>query len=475
MAYLHALLPRSQVVQSVGATLLVCASLLASAPALAQSAAPPPPPTPVPFEEALLNAANALFSKVNLQGAPDRVPLVIDPLIDGFTGAQSTATRSMQHRIGDLVRTSYRRFELLPFTTESIDKRPMLLIGTFTAINQAGVAGGARDVYRICLALADLKENKIVSKGHTRALPQGIDTTPIAFFDDSPAFVKDQATDGYIKSCQASRLGDPLDPGYADRIRVAVHVNDGIEAYGGKKYAEALEHYERALRTPGGEQLRVYNGIYLANWKLNRRAAAREAFDRIVDYGLDKQRLAVKFLFRPNAAQFTTDSAMRPQYDMWIQQIAKRTTTADKCLEVSGHTSATGTAELNERLSLQRAAYVMDGLRGAEPAKSKVRYAAKGLGSRELIVGTGKDDASDALDRRVEFNTVPCSNLTVAEKKEGTSKPAKKAGMTRSAAADESKPAKLPAPPRIRGDDWAPRVPGQVRHYLRRYGLGDLL
>ena len=30
--------------------------------------APAPPPTPLAFEEALLNAANTLFSKANLQG-----------------------------------------------------------------------------------------------------------------------------------------------------------------------------------------------------------------------------------------------------------------------------------------------------------------------------------------------------------------------------------------------------------------------
>ena len=31
-----------------------------------------------------------------------------------------------------------------------------------------------------------------------------------------------------------------------------------------------------------------------------------------------------------------------------------------------------------------------------------------GVGYRENIVGTGADDASDAVDRRVEFKTVEC-------------------------------------------------------------------
>jgi len=394
--------------RSVCASALISLSALWSGSALAQTApAATPPPTPIAFEQALLNAANSLFSKANLQGAPDRVRLVIDPLIDGSTGAQSVATSSMEQRIADLVRTNYPRFEIAPFNTEAVANLPVVLIGTFTAINNAGVAGGPRDAYRICLALADLKTNKIISKGATRALPEGIDATPAAFFADSPAFVKDPATEAYIKNCQGSRLGDPIDQVYTDRIQVAVHVNDGIQAYNAKRYTEALEHYEKARRAPGGEQLRVLNGLYLANWKLNRREAAREAFDRIVDFGLEAQRLSVKFLFTPNSARFGSDRGTSAEYATWMQGIATQTVKADKCLEVVGHTSATGSADVNDRLSLERGEYVRGRLRATSDGKV-ARFAAKGAGSRELIVGTGKDDSSDAADRRVEFNTIPC-------------------------------------------------------------------
>ena len=36
------------------------------------------------------------------------------------------------------------------------------------------------------------------------------------------------------------------------------------------------------------------------------------------------------------------------------------------------------------------------------------RTRASGMGWRENIVGTGTDDVSDALDRRVEFKIVDC-------------------------------------------------------------------
>jgi outer membrane protein OmpA-like peptidoglycan-associated protein len=460
---------------------LVLAVGLALSPAIAQTLPPAPPPTPIAFEQALLNAANTLFSKANLPIGSDRVPLIIEPLIDGFTGAQSMTSRSMERRISDLVRTNYQRFELLPFTTESVDKQPIVLIGTFTAINNAGIAGGPRDAYRICLALADLKDKRIISKGATRALPEGIDPTPTSFFDDSPAFVKDPATDGLIRSCQASKLGEPLDPAYADRMRVSVLVNDGIEAYNAGRYSDALAHYEAAWRSPGGEQLRVLNGLYLANWKLGRREAARDAFDRVVDYGLNAERMAVKFLFRPNAAQFTTDRNVRPQYDMWVAEIARRATTADKCLEVSGHTSATGSADLNEKLSLQRAEYVRDRLNEAAGKGSK-RFVAIGVGPRQLIVGTGRDDASDALDRRVEFRTIPCAGLAATSGKAAPEKPVSKADPKRPDPKPETagerapKAARRPPPPPRRyvdeeGNVRVPQVPGEVRRQLRKYGI----
>jgi outer membrane protein OmpA-like peptidoglycan-associated protein len=392
--------------RAISATCLSTVFAMFSNIAFAQT--PPPLPPPIPFQEALLKAANDLFKNANLQDAPDKVTLVIDPLIDGVTGAQSTATRSMGRRITDLVKSSYPRFQIDRFTTTAIEKSPVVLIGTFTAINSGGVATGPRDAYRICLALADLKSRKLISKGFARALPEGVNSRPISFFNDSPVFAKDPATDGYVRSCQGTKAGDPIQQGYIEHIRVAALVSDAIEAYDGRKYKQALELYERAAKTDGGEQLRVLNGLYLANWRLNRKPAAEAAFGKIVDFGLKTDpdhRLTVKFLFRKNSSRFDRQDK---EYPMWVRQIAQRTAKASRCLEIIGHTSATGPAALNDRLSQLRAEYVRD--RIVEHAKGlHQRLITTGVGSRQMLVGTGKDDASDALDRRVEFKTINCS------------------------------------------------------------------
>lgn len=39
------------------------------------------------------------------------------------------------------------------------------------------------------------------------------------------------------------------------------------------------------------------------------------------------------------------------------------------------------------------------------------RTQARGVGSREVIVGNGKDDLADVLDRRVEFAPLRCETL----------------------------------------------------------------
>jgi outer membrane protein OmpA-like peptidoglycan-associated protein len=371
------------------------------------AAAAPPPPTPVAFETALLKAANDLFSKAKLDATPETVTLVIDPLIDGVTGAQSVATQLEQKRVIELVKKSYPRFQVARFSSDTVAKAPIVLIGTFTAVNNAGVAGGPRDAYRICLALADLKSKTIISKGVSRALPDGIDPTPVSFFADSPVFTKDSSTDGYIKSCQGTKVGDNIDQAYADRIVVASLVNDGIEAYDAGNYRDALDVYQSALKTPGGDQLRVLNGIYLANYKLHRIKPAMEAFGKVVDYGLKSDKLAFKFLFKPGSTQFATDRSIRAPYDAWLDKIAQRTAAKQGCLEIVGHTSATGLPAINDRLSGLRADYVKDRLEDNDHAL-RGRLVSTGKGSREMIVGTGKDDLSDALDRRVEFKTAKC-------------------------------------------------------------------
>lgn len=370
-------------------------------------APPPPPPTPIAFDDALLRAANDLFSKAKVPPGSDKIELVIDPLIDAATGAQSSATRLMQERIKDLVNKSYPRFVVRPFSSEALSRAPVVLIGTFTAVNNGGAPDGVRDAYRICLALADLRSKSIVSKGVARAKPEAVKADPTPAFADAPIWTNDPATSAYIKTCQGSKLGDPIDPFYVERIATSAFVSDAILEYDDKRYREALAFYRTALQMSGGDQLRVRSGIYLSSWKLNRRADATEAFGSLVNYSLAANKLSVRLLFKPGTTQFLDDANITSSYPMWLSQIATQAMQRNSCIDVVGHTSNTGPAQVNERLSVLRAQFIKDLLQSASPSLAD-RLKAVGVGSRELIVGTGRDDASDAIDRRVDFNVHHC-------------------------------------------------------------------
>ena len=128
----------------------------------------------------------------------------------------------------------------------------------------------------------------------------------------------------------------------------------------------------------------------------------------VVAYGIAYNQLGVKFLFNPGKTEFWTDPKISGPYAMWLRQIAKESTSAKACMNIVGHTSHTGSEPTNDALSLQRANFIRQRL-VAEAAMLGAKTKTSGMGFRQNIVGSGTDNAVDALDRRVEFKIVPCT------------------------------------------------------------------
>ena len=380
----------------------------APAPTAAPAPAPAAPPPILPYDEAVLSAATNLLTKAQLPAGVARHALVVDPLIDGVTGMQSNATQAMGAKLADLIRKSYPQYDLQAFSAPNVAKSPLVLVGTFTGVNAARKTEGQREAYRICLALADLKTGKLVSKGLAFASKDGVDITPTPFFRDSPAWAEDANTSGYVRTCQGTKAGDPIHPAYLERIQSAATISEAIDAYAAGKYAEALKLYNSVANAPSGKQLRVYSGQYLTNLRLGKRAEAAKAFGHIVDQGLETKRLGVKFLFKPGTTAYWNDPKGLPTpYPIWLSEIGSHAGKLQSCLEVVGHTSPSGPEPVNETLALRRAEQVrLELLRASKPLAKRV--IASGAGSREAMIGNGRDDATDALDRRVEFKVVGC-------------------------------------------------------------------
>lgn len=382
-------------------------ALLLAAAALAGCVTPGPTAVSsdaLPLEQAVNQAVDSLAAQ-SAQGPAvlarlNKRALLIDPTLDAASGQQTALTLQLDQRVADRLRAQHPAFEVLAFEPASLPRAQVLLTGTITR------TAGAKSPFQIQLALTDLKSRLVLAQAGSRARDDGFDTQPTAYYRDSPVLLKDAAVLGYVATSQGTP-GQPADKAYLDRVAAAVLIQEGTRLYNAERYEQALATYRNVLATPAGEQMRTLNGIYLASWKLGRTADAETAFGRLVALGLGANSLGVKLLFKPGSTEFWADSQVSGPYPIWLRQIARQAAAAKVCMTVVGHTSRTGSEAFNERLSAQRAAAIQKRLE-QESADLTGRLKAAGQGWRDNLIGTGTDDASDALDRRVEFRVAGC-------------------------------------------------------------------
>ena len=379
---------------------------------VAACAAPPPQATSVgemPFEEAVAQATDGLVGQV--QKGPAflaklaKRSVVLDPMLDAATGQQTAATSLLETRVSERLAAKADVFEILPFQSANLGKAQYLLTGTMTRVGGDGTA--KKRALQIQLALTDLKTGVVAAQASALARDEGLDHTPLPYYRDSPVLVKDKVIEGYART-SATPPGQRGDAFYLERIAEATLIHEATSLYNQERYVEALGRYRSALAMPTGEQLRVANGIYLTSTKLGRTAEAEQAFGRVVALGIAYNELGVKFLFNPGSTQFWSDQKVSGAYPMWLRQIARESTGAKVCMNIVGHTSRTGSEPANDALSLQRANFIRERL-AAEAQSLGAKTKTSGMGFRQNIVGSGTDNAVDALDRRVEFKIVPCT------------------------------------------------------------------
>ncbi|KTT14474.1 OmpA family protein [uncultured Pseudacidovorax sp.] len=392
--------------------LRVLLSLLVAGAALAACASKPPPSTEArPFDRAVQQAVDDLMVQTQkmpaflarVESRLQQSRIVIDPLLDGTTGQQTEVTQAAQQRVVQRMQERFAQFTVSQVDSQAVAQAQYLLSGTLT--RQADASAGR---WQLALALTELKSGTVVAQSTARVTDEKLDTRPTAFYRDSPVSIRDRAVDGYIRTSQTP-AGQQADTLYLQRLPTTAVLQEAIDAYAAGRWQEALARYEAAAQRPDGQQLRVYNGLYLTQMQLGRTADAERSFGQLARLGLEASKLSVKFLFRPGSTEFLSDSRISGVYPMWLRQIARQAAQMNgNCLLVTGHTSRTGSESVNERLSLQRATIVRTRLAAEAPSLAR-RLKEAGMGFRENIVGTGADDASDALDRRVEFKVEDCA------------------------------------------------------------------
>jgi len=280
------------------------------APSPAPAAAPAPSPALVapsappalvaaPFADAVARAGERLLQDAQATLGSGPRELVIDPLIDASTGQQTNSTVQMGAQLAGLITRRVPSWNVQPLTRGALATRPLLLIGTLTAINTKNVQDENADAFRVCLVIIDLRTGKLVAKRVDRATLATVDAEPLGLYRESPTWALDVTAQAYIKSCQGSSPGDPVAPGYLQRLPAQAVINEAMLAYADNKPADAYRLYNEARDLADPQDLRVLNGLYTTSWKTGRKKEAAETFGKIVGIGLDAKKLPIKLFFNP--------------------------------------------------------------------------------------------------------------------------------------------------------------------------------
>ncbi len=368
-----------------------------------------------PIDAAVTSMTTALFANANLDPSEQRI-LVVDPPVDQSTVRHSTITRDVERRVLNTVSQRYPNIHPSAMGEAALLRQPIVLLSCMSPVTAAGdktpYRQGPAPAYRVWASLSDTRTGKIVSSETAWVRSEDVDVTPTKFFRDSPVWSLDHSMRAYLKVC-GGKPGETMDQAYLTGMDASAVADRGTSAYEAGRYEDALADYTAASTMPEGDRMRVWNGMYLTNMALGRPQAAEAAFGKMVDLGLAQGNLAVKFLFKPASAQFWTGGTLSQDYPMWLREIASRSAAQRVCMLVLGHTSPTGPRAVNESLSERRAKFVRQQIVERAPVL-KVRLEALGRGSSDTLVGTGQDDATDALDRRVDFEPQRCNALEVA-------------------------------------------------------------
>ncbi len=381
------------------AAIALVAALLMSA---CQSNPTAPPSGPRTLPQAVQQLADELVAQTTptmLERLKSR-KLVLDPFIDAKSGQQTKTTQQVSELFAQNLRKRDGNLQLQNFSASGVEQADYLIAGTLQQEDAT-----AKD-YVLTSTITERRTGMVIARSVTRIRQQDIDSTPSAFYADSPSLVNDRLTQGYIKTSQTA-VGSQADQAYLSSISTAAVINEADKAYESQRYSDALVRYQTAEQRPDGKQLRVFNGLYNTNIKLGKQQDAETAFSQIVALGLGTNNLSMRLLFNPGTTDFWKDTAVSGAYPMWLKLIAQETVQGEYCLNVVGHTSRTGTEAGNARLSQNRAKHVRDIL-VQNDRKLASRIDVDGVGWRDNIIGSGTDDVRDSLDRRVEFKVKSC-------------------------------------------------------------------
>jgi outer membrane protein OmpA-like peptidoglycan-associated protein len=365
----------------------------------------PPAPPEIRFHRDAASAIDFLSKALAQQLAPMSKPTNFIP-VEEFVSVQSAeipvSGRTLQAQLIEALGKTMAPAKFAPLTGASATGAQWALLANYATPRPDERLAQSGNWVRLQVAMVQSSTGKVLTRITTYLDASQFNAEPTQFYKDAPMYLTDAR--------HRQRVGamDTQTPQSLEGLLLAQSaLNEAIAAYEAGKYDEAERGFTK-VRAMATDHRGALSGLYQTFWKTQRRADAEQAFDSLIGTSLDADSIAVKLLFRLGSASFVDTADLANQYRVWLKSIGQVSASKNRCLDVIGHASKSGTAELNDRLSLQRAESVVATI-AQTSNDARNRFKASGRGFQETIVGTGANDATDAIDRRVEFKVRSCT------------------------------------------------------------------
>ena len=363
----------------------------------------------LPFDTAIQKLAQELFSQIESDRPLlfKKANILFDPFIDANSGEVIRVSQSIAKQIKTEKDINFTPFELKDIMPEYLATADYIINGIIS-LEPYDISEETKH-YHISASAFSMDTGKIVAHSEVWIKEVDLDYTPVSLYQDSPMYLKDAQFKGLVKTAR-SQVGEKVDMRYYELLEVNALLLQASQAYDNQEYEKAFKLFNQIAEHEAGQVMKTYAGLYQVARKLNDMQAAEIAFGKMFALGVENDNLSVKFLFSVNKTNFVKNKAVRNQYKIWLRQIGQFFSTHKHCLQIKGHSSRSGAEQYNDNLSLERAEKIQNLLKQHFAGITK-KSKAMGIGFRENIIGTGTDDARDAVDRRVEFAIIDCEQL----------------------------------------------------------------
>ncbi|MBI5055068.1 MAG: hypothetical protein HZB61_00430 [Nitrospirae bacterium] len=325
--------------------------------------------------------------------------IAIDPFIDVESGYPVKANVRIAGIISQELKT---RFEITgEMEPDNLEVSEYVLNGMVTIEEKQG---SQENAYKVYGTVFEKSTGKVLASASVRV--SRFDTTPMDIYKDSPVFLKGKNYEQYASSVK-KMPDETVEKGYHERLLVKSMTVKGDMLYEQKEYRKSLSYYSEASRSQTGLQLEVLNGQFTNLLKQSQWDDAETVYAKLIRASISEtSQIASKITFAPNSMVPLESKANL--YNIYMKQIAKLVVSVPECrIKIIGHSSRTGKEAYNDNLSLQRSSWIQKHMSSYAPEivnKSETI----GRGFHENIVGTGADDITDEIDRRVEFKFSQC-------------------------------------------------------------------